>query len=72
VRRRKDYDFKEFLAALPLDNQETIHSAAQDGPDRVDTPKAFNRRHVVSREYPVPEQVRAMGEDIVRAYLQLR
>ena len=45
------------LSTLSTEQKDTVLRAAELGLYRVTRPRAVNRRHAVSREYPVPQQV---------------
>ena len=58
TRRIRIENFNVVLANLSLETQDMICRAAELGLDRSDPrPRAINRRHVVSEEYPVPQEV---------------
>ena len=50
-------NYREVLATLSIEDQEMVDRAASLGLERVDRPRVVNRRHAVSREYPVPPEV---------------
>ena len=62
--RMDTWNYQEFMASLPLDTQEMMVRAADIGLDRVERPRAINRRHAVSQEFPVPNEVRLVIKKI--------
>ena len=62
--RRDPWNYQEFMASLPLETQEMMVRAADLGLDMVERPRAINRRHAVSKEFPVPNEVRFFMEKI--------
>ena len=62
--RMDPWNYQEFMASLPLETQEMMVRAADLGLDKVERPRAINRRHAVSKEFPVPNEVRFFMEKI--------
>lgn len=55
--RLDNESFLDTIAALSPQNQQMVYRAAELGLIKDARPRAFNNRHAVSHEFPVPEEV---------------
>ena len=69
TRRIRLESYQEVLASLSLDTQDMICRAAEVGIDRTNIrPRVINRRHAVSHEFPVPQEVMFLIDQKTKNY----